>query len=233
VGCVIGFLLLVAALRHDKIMAVSWFSLLWVAAISMSLVLCVVYFARRAAWLCLFRSAFLAMFMLPFAGACLLGAMDVLNFDDSLSLAIAALAFFIVCVYLFHTRRTVPYWRLTLAQNTAKKIDLKSGVFSVTTEWAPFPGDELTKSGRNFLVYGLGPVGALLGITFSKGFAGTPWGDVMFAVLAFCLLGIAAFSDTEAYFAYKLLELERQIGRPIVMDGYQKEEHPAESAGRE
>jgi membrane-associated HD superfamily phosphohydrolase len=221
-GSLIGFFLVLAGLLHGNLVKVNLLWSLWAAGTLALLTVCIVYFARRAIWLCLCRSMFLAVFMLSLGIATLLAAIEALAFPASVLLATSALIFLVVCTVVVHVKRTVPYWRLTFAQNTAKKIDLRNGVFFVTTEWAGYPGGKTSKAQHDLIAYSLAPIGAGLGIVISRGFAGTPWLHTFFGAAAFGIFGIAAFSDSEAYFAYKLLELERQIGKPIVMDGYQK-----------
>jgi hypothetical protein len=229
-----GFLflcvLLQEALNPRSTIPVDFLWVLWLAGILLVCILCVVYIARRAIWLCLFRSVLLAVFMLTFVTVLLLAATEALSFDATLWLVGSEFAFFIVCSALVHFKRTIPYWRLTFAQNTARKIDLRKGVFSVATQWAGYPGSVTLAQRR--LIYGLGPIAGALGMMLYRAVLGPSWDHVLAGAGSFVLLVGAAFWGSEAYHAYKLLELERQIGKPIVMDGYQEEERSAEGQTR-
>jgi hypothetical protein len=165
----------------------------------------------------------LAVFMLTFAAVLLLLGTEGFSSNATVWLVCSAVAFFILCTLLIFFKRTVPYWRLTFAQNTARKIDLRRGVFSVTTEWARRQGS--ATPGQRRLIYGLVPIAGALVVMMYKSVLGSSWDHVFFGAGSFVMLAGAAGWSSEAYHVYKLLELERQIGRPIVMDGYQEEEH--------
>lgn len=215
-----AFLLVLGALDHAKIITVSLLWSIWLDGILLLMTLGVVYFARRAIWLCLLRAAFLGILLLSMGTSGLILTAEVMPPGSGAFLALGAAAVFAVCVVLARVNWTVPYWKLTFAQNTARKIDLQTGVYSVTTEWATRPGESL--SHRHF-IFSLIPLGGTFLILLSQSLASTPWQDALIGTLSLGMFAGAAACEAETYFAYKLLELERQIGKPIVMDGYQRE----------
>jgi hypothetical protein len=216
-------LLVIGGLDKANIAEIDYSWILWIAAAGTAATLSVVYLARRAVWLCLFRSAFCGLYLLSFGAACLFIAMEVLGFQDRLFLAFCALVSFAMSTYWVHTKRTVPYWQLTFALNTGKKIDLRNGVFDVATEWAMFPGSGVTTAFKNFFAYQVGPIAAGLAAMVAPSVAGTSGYYLFMEAGGLFLIGVAGFFDSELYFARKLRELERRIGKPIVMDGYQTE----------
>jgi hypothetical protein len=223
IGCLFSTLLLLGVLNDGHWTPVSWLWLLWLGVLLVGLTIVVVYFVRRAFWVCFSRSAFVLAFALPIGGGSVLGAFEGLAFDDRLMLVFMALAAFGLTAYLFHIKRTVPYWRLTFAINTAGKIDLENGVFSVSREWAGFPNEKnLSQRDRFHYSLALGGLGSPLGLWLSRNFSGTSLHYVIMGVIALFFFGYAGFFASEAYFAYQLLRLEREIGKPIVMDGYQE-----------
>jgi hypothetical protein len=232
-GMLLVFSLLLSELQRENIIKVDFLWLIWPTIVLMLVTLWVVYFAQRAVWLCVFRSASLAIFMGTFAVTLFLVPMSAMTFGWRIATALAAVAFLAACTVLFHVKRTVPYWTSTFRQNTMHKIDLHTGVFSVVHEWAPYPGEARISRMRIFN-YAVG-FGSVSGALLTQALKGTPWILEFLGIAGFLMLGIAGLAGSEAYHAYKLLELERQIGKPIVMDGYQALESagPTRKGGRQ
>src|SRR5215510_6958697 len=197
-GVLMAFFLLLGGLKHENIMKVDFLWLLWLASCLLLLMLWVVYFARRALWLCVFRSASLAAFMGTFAIAGSLPAMNAMTFGLRVETIFAAMAYLAACAVLFHLKRTVPYWELTLPQNTMHKINLHTGVFSVGADWAPFPGEARIS---RWQIFGyVAPIGSLLGLWASRALSGTPLMVEFIGVLGFLLFGLDGLSGSKAYF---------------------------------
>lgn len=184
--------------------------------------LLLIYAARRGVWVCWYR----AMILFTGLGAgSVVGLYIALGQSDKFQpngpdldpvavgtiLAMVALA---VIPYYFLWIR--PYWRNTYDLNVQrKKIDLDNGTYSVTTRWA-IRG---TKPGATGALISAGvPFAAGLGVLLVRS------EEPQFLVLlvpALLLLWLAAsMSLIEIYNGVQLRRIEKQIGRPLIIDAY-------------
>ena len=198
------------------------YALFYVAIAALALMLAMVFVVRRAVWLCVYRSAGVLMIFLPIGFALLLSAANIFGRHKDVVFALLAggLLVFVVSASLLHFKTTAPYWQYALPGNTRYKIDLEKGVFDVTVDWAQSP-DRRERYSAWMSVFALIPIVA--GLTAGAFLSGPAesWEGIFISLLGYALIAVAGFFEAEAYFAYKLLELERKIAKPIVMNGYQ------------
>lgn len=174
---------------------------------------------RRGIWLPLWRTFMLVFLFSLLGGSVLYIYGGVLPENTRTIVFIATVIISLLGSAVYHLMWTIPHWRDTYEVNTHRKINLERGLFSVTIDWArrqPISAGFKSKWLPLLISAGIG-LAAILKY----------YGDVQALVLS--AIGIlmfwAAFAMglTELYNAYKLWQIERQIGQSLIIDAYAKE----------
>lgn len=184
--------------------------------------LLLIYAARRAVWVCLYR----AMYLFTGIGSVSVGGLylslglsdryksDGPDLDPVAVVTMLAMVFLAVILYFFLWIR--PYWRDTYELNVRrKKIDLDNGRYSATTQWAT----RGKKSAATSALISAGiPIGAGLGVLLAR--SDGPQFLILMVPSMFLLWLAFAMSLIEIYNAVQLLRIEKTIGRQLIIDAY-------------
>ena len=180
-----------------------------------------IYSARRGIWVCLYRAAILLIGLGNLSAGALyytLGFSPKDSYDSPidqvstfallLAVALAVVAYFLLWIK--------PYWRDTYDLNLRrKKIDIQNGLYSVTTRWAT-RGSSL--SNPNMIASVLVPIFAGVGVVVAR----TSNSQFLWMLIPglFLLWAALAMSLIEIYNALQIRGIEKEIGRPLLIDAY-------------
>ena len=179
------------------------------------------YLARRGIWVCLYRAAIL---FVGFGNLSLSALYFTLGFSpktgyaspvDHMSMLVlfAAVLLAVAGYFLLWVR---PYWRDTYELNLRRrKIDREKGLYSVTTRWAMRSS---SSSNSKVIASAVIPVSAGMGIALARS-SDSQYLWMLIPSLFFLWLAIA-MSSIEIYNAVQIWKIEKQIGRPLLIDAY-------------
>jgi len=184
--------------------------------------LVLIFFARRGIWLSLWRGVIHLVGYTILGVTGLYGGARYLPEDARQFIYLSSTLIVVTVGVIYHIKNNMPYWRDTYNSNARYKIDLDKGLIDMTMSWARRRGQMHVGTGGAAVVWAMPFI--LLGVSLSKMVSTWGMGGNLFPII----LGIfmwslgVGFSLSEFYYAYKIFQMEKQIGRPLIMKGFEQ-----------